>query len=220
MCRLASLWITECRKVRQLTIENNADWPQVSLLIVLLASQQLWCHVQQRATQIVGCIRLTKQVMCKAEIYQQHHQPTAHTHIGFTTISWFAHWFSYSHLLSTCAIFWDRSKLCKSSLTSSHNVFLRYLVPPLGVTPFGFCRDLYHLKTTIHGLSCGIVCMILRLAISVEHWLVTDRQTWIDRHDYGIYRTSMVSCGKKLSDEVLAWLSVWSDVQRICIWSS
>ena len=26
-------------------------------------------------------------------------------------------------------------------------------------------------------LSCGIVCMILHLAISVEHWLVTDRQT-------------------------------------------
>jgi len=25
---------------------------------------------------------------------------------------------------------------------------------------------------------------------------------------------------KILSDEVLAWLSVWSDVQMICIWSS
>jgi len=25
---------------------------------------------------------------------------------------------------------------------------------------------------------------------------------------------------KKLSDEVLAWLSVWSKVQMICIWSS
>ena len=25
---------------------------------------------------------------------------------------------------------------------------------------------------------------------------------------------------KKLSDEVLMWLSVWSDVQMICIWSS
>jgi len=25
---------------------------------------------------------------------------------------------------------------------------------------------------------------------------------------------------KKLSDEVLAWLSVWSEVQMICIWSS
>jgi len=25
---------------------------------------------------------------------------------------------------------------------------------------------------------------------------------------------------EKLSDEVLAWLSVWSEVQIICIWSS
>jgi len=25
---------------------------------------------------------------------------------------------------------------------------------------------------------------------------------------------------KKLSDEVLMWLSVWSEVQLICIWSS
>jgi len=25
---------------------------------------------------------------------------------------------------------------------------------------------------------------------------------------------------KKLSDKVLAWLSVWSEVQAICIWSS
>jgi len=25
---------------------------------------------------------------------------------------------------------------------------------------------------------------------------------------------------KKLSDEVLAWLSVWSEVQMVCIWSS
>jgi len=25
---------------------------------------------------------------------------------------------------------------------------------------------------------------------------------------------------KKLSDEVLTWLSVWSEVQMICVWSS
>jgi len=25
---------------------------------------------------------------------------------------------------------------------------------------------------------------------------------------------------KKFSDEVLAWLSVWSEVQMICIWSN
>jgi len=56
-----------------------------------------------------------------------------------------------------------------------------HLVPPLGVTPFEFCWDFQHQKTRVPGLSCGIVCMILRLAISVEHWLVVDRQT--DRHN-------------------------------------
>jgi len=25
---------------------------------------------------------------------------------------------------------------------------------------------------------------------------------------------------KKLSDEVLSWLSIWSDMQVICVWSS
>jgi len=28
------------------------------------------------------------------------------------------------------------------------------------------------------------------------------------------------SASKKLSDEVLVWLSVWSEVQIVCIWSS
>jgi len=28
------------------------------------------------------------------------------------------------------------------------------------------------------------------------------------------------ACGRRLSSEVLAWLSVWSEVQMICMWSS
>ena len=43
-----------------------------------------------------------------------------------------------------------------------------------GITPFEFCRDLRHQKTRFPGLSCGVVCVILRLAISVEDRLVTD----------------------------------------------
>jgi len=66
-----------------------------------------------------------------------------------------------------------------------------HLVPPLGVTLFEFCRDLQHQKTKVPGLLRGIVCVILRLAISVKHRLVTDR------HDSGIYRASMASLGKK-----------------------
>jgi len=33
------------------------------------------------------------------------------------------------------------------------------------------------------------------------------------------YQEKHLAC-KKLSDEVLAWLSVWRKVQMICIWSS
>ena len=43
--------------------------------------------------------------------------------------------------------------------------------------PFQFCRDFRHQKTRLAGLSYGVVCVILRLADSVEHLLVTDGQT-------------------------------------------
>jgi len=49
------------------------------------------------------------------------------------------------------------------------------LVPPLGVTPFEFCQDLWYQKTRVPGILCGIVCVILHLAVSVEHQLVTNR---------------------------------------------
>jgi len=52
-----------------------------------------------------------------------------------------------------------------------------HLAPPLGVTLFEFCRDFRHQKTRFHGLACSIVCVILRLAASVEHQFVTDGQT-------------------------------------------
>jgi len=34
------------------------------------------------------------------------------------------------------------------------------------------------------------------------------------------WESGRASGQKKMSDEVLAWLSVWSEVQMICIWSS
>jgi len=51
------------------------------------------------------------------------------------------------------------------------------LAPPLGVTPFEFCQDFWHQKTRVPGLLCGFVCMILCLAVSVEHRVVTDGWT-------------------------------------------
>jgi len=46
----------------------------------------------------------------------------------------------------------------------------------LGVTPLEFRRDLLHQKTRVPGLSRGVVCVILRLAVLVEYRLVTDER--------------------------------------------
>jgi len=43
------------------------------------------------------------------------------------------------------------------------------------VTPVEFRGDLWHQKAGVPGLSCGGVCVILRLAVLVELRLVTDR---------------------------------------------
>jgi len=48
----------------------------------------------------------------------------------------------------------------------------RHLVPPVE-----FRGDVWRLKTRVRGLSCGVVCAILRLAVLLEHRLVTDRRT-------------------------------------------
>jgi len=45
------------------------------------------------------------------------------------------------------------------------------------VTPVEFRGDLWHQKTRLLGLSCGVVCVILRLAVLVELRLVTDGRT-------------------------------------------
>jgi len=55
-------------------------------------------------------------------------------------------------------------------------------------------------KNRVTGLSCGVVCVILRLAVLVEHRLVSDRQT--DRRTdtgpwLGLYRGCIASRGNK-----------------------
>ena len=52
-----------------------------------------------------------------------------------------------------------------------------YLAPPQGVTPVEFRGDLWYPKTRVPGLSCSVVCVILCLAVLVEHRLVTVRRT-------------------------------------------
>jgi len=67
------------------------------------------------------------------------------------------------------------SELFLSKVTNFNLPHL-HLAPPLGVTPSYLYRELWHQKR-VHRLSCGIVCMILHFAASVEHRLVTDRET-------------------------------------------
>ena len=45
------------------------------------------------------------------------------------------------------------------------------------MTPVEFRGDLWLQKTGVPGLSCGVVCVILRLAVLAELRLVTDGQT-------------------------------------------
>ena len=54
---------------------------------------------------------------------------------------------------------------------SGINVSYLHLAPPLGVAPFEFCREFWHQKTRVSGLPCGVICVILHLAVSVEHRL-------------------------------------------------
>ena len=63
------------------------------------------------------------------------------------------------------------SYLSKVDLTYLTSV----LAPPLGMTSFVFRRNIRRQKTTVPEIYCGVVCVILRLAVSVEHRLVTDR---------------------------------------------
>jgi len=64
------------------------------------------------------------------------------------------------------------------------------------MTPFDLRRDLWHQNTRVPGLSCGVVCVILYLAVLVEHWLMLDRRT--DRYTQydSVYRGSISSRGR------------------------
>jgi len=50
------------------------------------------------------------------------------------------------------------------------------------VTPVEFRGDLLHQKTRVPDVWRGVVCVILRFAVLVEHRLVTDTDRDTDRH--------------------------------------
>jgi len=49
------------------------------------------------------------------------------------------------------------------------------------MTPVELRGGLWRQKTRVPGISCGVIYVILRLAVLVELRLVTDRQTDTDR---------------------------------------
>ena len=51
-----------------------------------------------------------------------------------------------------------------------------HLAPRQGVIPVEFRGYLWHQKARVLGLSCRVVYVILRVAVLVEHRLVTDRR--------------------------------------------
>ena len=65
------------------------------------------------------------------------------------------------------------------SKVANFNLPHLHLAHPLRCDLLEFCRDLRQYKTRVPKLSCGvIVCVILRLAVSVEHRLVTETRLW------------------------------------------
>jgi len=88
------------------------------------------------------------------------------------------HMTSYSTLTETMrlsfTVFEILPVICRKLPILTHPTCI-WPAPLQGVIAVEFCGDLWHQITTFPGLSCGVVCVILRLAVLVEHRLVTDR---------------------------------------------
>jgi len=73
-----------------------------------------------------------------------------------------------------------------------------------GLIPFEFRRALWHQKARVPGLSCGIICVILCLAVLIQYQSVANKQivrhTHRQTHDDSIYRASIASRGKNVQD--------------------
>jgi len=52
-----------------------------------------------------------------------------------------------------------------------------YLELPLGVIPLDFHQNLWCQKAGVPVLLCSIICIMVYLAILIEHQLVMDRET-------------------------------------------
>jgi len=95
-----------------------------------------------------------------------------------------AHTTSYSTLIETMCLSCTFSRYSQLFVDNAINSKVAdfepphlHLAPQQGVIPVEFRGDLWRQKTRVPGLSCGFVCVIMRLAVLVELRLVTDGRT-------------------------------------------
>jgi len=66
----------------------------------------------------------------------------------------------------SCTVFEIQPVICRKSTILAH--LTAAFGAPVGVTPVEFRGDLWRQKTRVPELSCGVVCVILRLAVLIE----------------------------------------------------
>ena len=100
-----------------------------------------------------------------------------------------AHTTSYSTLIETmrlsCTIF-ELQRVLQSKVTNFNPPHL-HLSSPQGVIPFEFRSELWCQKTRIKGLSCGVICAILHLALLIQYRSVTETHAQTHRHTTTAY---------------------------------
>ena len=78
-----------------------------------------------------------------------------------------------------------------------------HLAPPQGIIPVEFHGDLWNQKTRVPGLSCGVVYLILRLAVLVEQRLVTDG--WTDGRTERAMASTADAQHRTVKTALLSW---------------
>ena len=73
-------------------------------------------------------------------------------------------------------------------------------VAHVGVIPFEFRHDLWHQNTRVMGLTCGVVCVILHLAVLIQYRSVrhthTDTQTHTHTHTTTAYTALSIAVAR------------------------
>ena len=117
-------------------------------------------------------------------------------HLFCQSFPGFCYWHLHLHLQGTlqwqCHLGHSKNFLIDwKSLLLTYTTSIWRPLFPLGVTPWEFRRDLRHQETRVPEPSCGIVGVILCLAVVVQCRLVTDKWTDGQTHDDS---TSRVLC--------------------------